>query len=590
MESVKKPVLTFLLILLKSLFALGGVSIQPCLTEYYTKPFNQSVEIIEVNCQGQDLQLFPNLTQFGDLPIQRLDLRSNSFSNLTIASEVFDGASINELNLDYNRFIDIQYDAFSNVQDLRKLTMNKCDLQSNDLDFLRNIPQLSFLSLRSNKIKELSDKSAFVGSPLQSLDLSYNSHIIIHEDVLKPLVPTLTLLSLDNCNIDVSNLQFLHGLSKLKTLSMEGSYSTKYNSIQNRFDSLQLWSLESLSLSNSGLKVIFANTFDGLNSLKYLDLSHNELTNQIFDMTNTLPNLEVLKLSYNPNIQSVMKILNKNLSEMHIEGTGVNLISPDAFKLLGDSLKLLNLKSCQLPEEGMFLVDAFRSLRSLRKLDLSYNHLKKIFNETFDNLNKLEELDLSGNIIKFSVHDFSGLEESLKSLKLRNMTLQTLPLEALSTLENLQELDASFNNFTNITRNFFEGFSVKTLKLTNCNISEIQLDAFQHFNKTNLILDENRITNLAFLSLLSHSAFGMLSLNENDFNCSAVEHKVRSVVFETLEGYCTTGNETRPLIAYFTEELNMKLRSSSGNIGLDRELVVLLTAFISMIIGMCAYH
>lgn len=216
--------------------------------------------------------------------------------------------------------------------------------------------------------------------------------------------------------------------------------------------------------------------------------------------------------------------------------------------------------------------------------------MKQIINETFDNLNKLEELDLSGNIIEFSVDNFSGLEESLKSLKLRNMTLQYLPLEALSTLENLQELDASFNNFTNITRNFFKGISVKTFNLTSCNISKIHHHAFQDFNKTNLILDGNPITDLAFLYSLSHSAFGNLTLNENGFNCSALEHKVRSVVFETLEGYCTVGNETRQLSAYFTEELNMKLRSSSGNIRLNRELVVLLTAFISMIIGICVYH
>lgn len=592
MQCVKKSLITFLLILLKSMIALGEVSMQPCLTEYYTKPYNRSVEVMEVNCQGQNLELFPNLTQFGDLPIQRLDLRNNSFSNLTISSEVFHGASIKELNLDNNHFIDIEYDALSNVEGMRKLTMNKCDLQSKDLDFLRNIPQLSFLSLRSNEIKEVSDKTVFIGSPLESLDLSFNSDIKIHEDVLKPLTPTLTHLRLDNCKIDVSNLQFLHGLGKLKTLSMKSAYSTKYNSIQNRFDSLELWSLESLSLSNSGLKVIFENVFDGLNNLKYLDLTHNELTYKIFDVTNTLPNLQVLKLSFNPCIQSVIKILNKNLSELHMEGTGINLISPDAFKILGDSLKLLNLKSCQLPAEGgMFLVDPFRSLRSLRKLDLSYNYLKLIFNETFDNLNKLEELDLSGNTIRFSVHDFSGLEESLKSLKIRNMTLQYLPLEALSTLENLQELDASFNNFTNITRNFFKGLSVKTLNLTSCNISEIQHHAFKDFNKTNLILDENHISNLAFLSLLSHSAFGNLTLNENDFNCSALEHKVRSVVFETLEGYCTVGNETRQLSAYFIEELNMKMRSSSGNMRLNRELVVLLTAFISsIIIGICACH
>lgn len=66
----------------------------------------------------------------------------------------------------------------------------------------------------------------------------------------------------------------------------------------------------------------------------------------------------------------------------------------------------------------MFFVDFFWFFRLLRKLDLFYNYLKLIFNEIFDNLNKFEEFDLSGNIIRFSVCDFSGFEELLKFLKI----------------------------------------------------------------------------------------------------------------------------------------------------------------------------
>lgn len=58
-------------------------------------------------------------------------------------------------------------------------------------------------------------------------------------------------------------------------------------------------------------------------------------------------------------------------------------------------------------------------------------------------------------------------------------------------------------------------------------------------------MDENYISNLVFLSLLSYSVFGNLILNENGFNCSVLECKVCSVVFEILEGYCIVGNEIR---------------------------------------------
>lgn len=148
MAFVKKRlslVTSCLLILFKKLFAYDQMSAytDQCQIEYRETPYNQSV--VDMKCQGQDLELFPNLTQIVNLPIQRLDLRNNSFSKLTITSETFDGASITELNLDNNQFVDIEYNAFSAIDGLRKLTMNNCTLRSRDLDFLRNIPQLSVL-------------------------------------------------------------------------------------------------------------------------------------------------------------------------------------------------------------------------------------------------------------------------------------------------------------------------------------------------------------------------------------------------------------------------------------------------------------
>ncbi|XP_062577480.1 chaoptin-like [Saccostrea cucullata] len=523
---------------------------------------NLSTEAIEVNCQGNGLETFPNLTEYKDVVIKRLDLGNNSFSKLRVSPDFFDGAVIQELNLDNNLFSKIENNAFSNIKELKKLTLSNCGLGSADLTFLRNIPKVSYLSLRSNRIQELKDSSGFEGSPIEELDLSYNPSIIIHIEVLKVLAPTLTHLRMDYTNVDISNVQFLDGLGKLKLFSMEGARSSKYNSIQQKaFYNLSLSSLESLTLSKSGLKVVFRKAFDGLDGLKYLDLSGNELNNQVFGATGTIPSLEVLKLSYNPSIQSILKIPNRSLTELHMEGTGVNLISYDAFRLIGDSLVTLNLRSCQLPPEGMFLVDAFRALRSLRKLDISYNYLKEIFNETFDEMNKLEELDLSGNIMKFSKTDFSGIEESLKTLKLQNMTLTVLPLEALASLENLEELDAPFNNFTNISKNFFGSLSVKKLNLTSCNISEIHVEAFARFNKTNVILDDNNITSIDFLSFLSHNTFRTLTMRNNKINCSTL-NQVHMVVFENLEGHCVIGNHSKQLSVYFTEQLNMRAISS----------------------------
>jgi Leucine-rich repeat (LRR) protein len=538
----------------------GALCSESCCVEK-RDPYNQSSEIIEINCQNQGLEMFPNLTEYEGLLIQLLDLRNNSFSKFTVTLDVFDGASFYELNLDDNQFLDIEYNAFSRMKELKKLSLNGCGLVSVDLDFLRNIPGLSVLSLRSNNIKELKDQSVFVGSPLKELDLSHNPGLRIH---VKVLAPTLTYLAMDYSDIELSDLKFLYNLSEMKTLSIDGAYSKQYSIQNGAFKELHLSALESLSLSNSSLKAIFREAFEGLDNLKYLDLSRNDLNNVIFEVTGRIPDLQVLKLSYNADIQTIMKLTNRNLNELHMEGTGVNLILYDAFTLIGDSLVELNLRSCQLPPEGMFLVDAFRPLRSLRKLDLSFNYLREIFNETFDDLNELEELDLSGNILTFSRTDFSGLEESLKILKLQNMSLQVLPLALLSTLENLQELDASFNNFTNITNRFFEGISVGTLNLTNCNISEIHQDSFKQFNKTNVILDGNNITDIEFLSVLSRNTFRTLTMRGNNINCSVLNNEVHLAVFEKLEGYCSIGNQSEQLGKYFSEKLNMNWTNTAG--------------------------
>lgn len=571
-------VIISLLILNQRLVVHGAICSASCCVEK-RDPYNQSSEVIEVNCQSQGLEMFPNLTEYEGLLIQRLDLRNNSFSKFTVTRDVFDGARFYELDLDNNQFLDIEYNAFTHLKELKKLSLNNCGLESADLDFIRNIPTLSVLSLRSNRIKELEDQSVFAGSPLKKLDLSHNSDLRIK---VKVLAPTLTYLALDYSDIEISNLTFLYNLGNLKTLSLDGAHSTQYNSIQDgAFEKLKLSALESLSLSSSGLKVIFREAFDGLDNLKYLDLSRNELSNLIFEVTGRIPRLQVLKLSYNTDIQSIMKITNRNLSELHMEGTGVNLISYDAFRVVGDSLVNLNLRSCQLPPEGMFLVDAFRSLRSLRKLDLSYNYLREIFNETFDELNELEELDLSGNILTFSKTDFSGLEESLKSLKLQNMSLQVLPLALLSTLENLQELDASFNNFTNITKRFFEGISVQTLNLTSCNIFEIHEDSFKQFNRTNVILDGNNITDVEFLSVLNRNTFRTLTMRGNNINCSVLNHEVHLVVFEKLEGYCSIGNQSEQLGKYFSEKLNMSWTNSAGKKGWN-QIVFLIISIVTI--------
>ena len=169
-------------------------------------------------------------------------------------------------------------------------------------------------------------------------------------------------------------------------------------------------SLEIFDFSNNrehgyaDIDVAFSTTMIGWDSMKVLDLSHNEMQHPSSDLGYNLPQIEVFDLSYN-----LLDLQGQygdfldgatSVRELNLAGNRVHNISYGRFSTLS-KLETLNLSSNGLES---FVVD-IRNLNELSYIDLSGNKLSSLSRDMIDQLSaqadKLKstslKIDLSSN-------------------------------------------------------------------------------------------------------------------------------------------------------------------------------------------------
>ena len=215
--------------------------------------------------------------------------------------------------------------------------------------------------------------------------------------------------------------------------------------------------LEELNISSNRLGKVPATLFDGLESLRSVNLSRNALA--------SLPE---------PLFSD-----NQRLAEIWLHANKLASIPEGAFEGL-DELQILNLSQNRLTDlpEGIFSglsnlehlwlwrnqlpwlsSDLFADLTRLKTLSLSDNQLENLEDAVFSNLGRLEELWLLDNhIYELSNQPFTGLS-SLRSLSLSGNKLTTLTDGTFSDLANLESLWLQNNDIADIDADAFSGLS-----------------------------------------------------------------------------------------------------------------------------------
>ncbi|XP_065570091.1 chaoptin-like [Artemia franciscana] len=191
--------------------------------------------------------------------------------------------------------------------------------------------------------------------------------------------------------------------------------------------------------------------------------------------------------------------------------------------------------------------DAWNGLeRSLWELDIQYNLLQRIPQESLKDLQKLKVLDLTGNEInEIYKNDFEGVEDSLQTLVLAENSLTSIQQDVLQNLMRLEKLDLSGNNIVHISDLAFEKGpkSLSHLNLANNLLNKIPFtpladlkslhtvdlahnkihETFDVFYQGQLsldtiILDHNNIQKLIGFSFQNFGNLNKTSLESNPIN------------------------------------------------------------------------
>ncbi|XP_038860983.1 relaxin receptor 2-like [Salvelinus namaycush] len=269
-----------------------------------------------------------------------------------------------------------------------------CDCIKTELECvevnLHDVPQVStnvtWLSLKSNKIKSLSDNIFSKYTHLQRLFLQNNS-------------------------IQTISSQAFSGLYKLEKLflSVNSISSLKLGVFS---DLRNLWWLV---LDHNPLKSISQDTFTGLTSLMFLSMVNTSLVQ--------LP--EPSLCHHTP-----------NLSWVDFEGNQVLTINYSTLMTCSQLtvLLLMNNRIHTLP------VHSFQTLVLLEELDLSNNRIKELPNNTFKSLKSLVKLNISHNPL-FHIHPghFDDLTQ-LQSLGLEGIEIPNIQTKMFLPMGNLSHI------------------------------------------------------------------------------------------------------------------------------------------------------
>lgn len=297
---------------------------------------------------------------------------------------------------------------------------------------------ISTLSMRNMKLVSLTN-TTFAGlqqTNLSCLDLSRNGLGKIEEGSFQWLPRLETLILMEN-NIKHLTRDTFQGLQSLKSLQLTKGLvkgRTSATPIIDDFSFQPLTTLESLVLQKTAIREITTQTFTGLTSLKELDLSWSSCVS-----LKTITNETFVSLAASP------------LRKLNLTGAAVVQISPGGFS----------------------------TLKNLTVLLLDSNFIKQVLTgREFEGLGQLEEIHMSLNYQKvlLSSASFAAVPR-LKVLTLGkslNSTALNVDPSPFSHLVNLTFLDLSNNNIANIRRTLLKGLvNLKVLHLQHNNLARL---------------------------------------------------------------------------------------------------------------------
>ncbi|KAK3896157.1 hypothetical protein Pcinc_000177 [Petrolisthes cinctipes] len=313
-------------------------------------------------------------------------------------------------------------------------------------------------------------------------------------------------------NIDVLPITFFPALQRLTM------YGTEIH-ILNDYSFFYYQDLRLANLSNNMIMQVSPETFKNQQRLEELHLAKNNIANITTDTFFGLDNLIVLSLRGNiiESVEAGVFAHLQLLEDLDLSENQIHTIEDEAMAGLSN-LRVLHLHSNRLhtvPASNLELVP------DLAELSLGGNEAMEMRGSAFRALRTLKDLDLSGTIIEggLVLESFRGLS-SLKKLNLEGCGLTSIPSIPLSVLRQLEELHIGQNLFVTLPKHAFRGNrNLRYLFVSKCPyLVHLETNVFENnLNIKEVIITENpELTYIAPGALRSLPELRLLDLNNNN--------------------------------------------------------------------------
>ncbi|XP_047561598.1 leucine-rich repeat-containing G-protein coupled receptor 6 isoform X3 [Lutra lutra] len=329
------------------------------LTELQPGLFHHLRFLEELRLSGNHLSHIPGQAFSGLYSLKILMLQNNQLGGIP-AEALWELPSLQSLRLDANLISLVPERSFEGLSSLRHLWLDDNALTEIPVRALNNLPALQAMTLALNRISHIPDYAFQNLTSLVVLHLHNNriQHLGTHSFE--------GLHNLETLDLNYNELQefpaAVRTLGRLQELSLNGA-----TDIQEFPDLKGTTSLEILTLTRAGIRLLPPGMCQQLPRLRVLELSHNQIEE--------LPSLHRCQ----------------KLEEIGLQHNRIWEIGADTFSQLS-SLRALDL-SCNSIRS--IHPEAFVTLRSLVKLDLTDNQLATL---PLSGLGGLMHLKLKGNL------------------------------------------------------------------------------------------------------------------------------------------------------------------------------------------------
>nr|XP_023028507.1 leucine-rich repeat-containing protein 15-like [Leptinotarsa decemlineata] len=317
---------------------------------------------------------------------------------------------------------------------------------------------------------------------------------------------------LKNLNIARIVPKVFNGLDNLKVLDL--SHNELRTIKSNTF--YKLSSLKNLSLQNNHIEDIEDHAFISLSRLLHLLLNNNEIRQLPVNVFDSLLLLEYLDLSSNQ-IEAVDKAIflaNIQLKYVYLNNNRIIHISDELFK---NNIRLKSIDISLNPLEKPLNYNIFSRLTELTDLGVSSTENRSVFHlnqSSFESLRKLKMDGNSLNQVNIDIHP------NLTFVSLSRNNIDYINSSLFKNCKNVQYLNLSFNKIFDIQVDAFDRLiKLKVLDLKSNKLSVLKHGIFKNLsNLEHLDLSSNYFKTIPYGTLDSLKKLIFLSLSYNEFS------------------------------------------------------------------------